>query len=444
MRDRNRNRNRDPDRTPWRAAISRGPFRWWAGRSGADQLELVTHWCFYAYALGLGVAAAPYVTDGLGTARADTGAGLLLLAYGLAGGRAASQALHWAMERRARPTVLMAAVTAMAVPVLLLVLHVQSRDSDGEKATAAVFAVGSVMLPVAVLTVRSLPLLRIAGLVAAAVAVVTAGTLAAGMPGVVAFVNAWSAWWAGCAAVFASRVSGWSVQIIRELHDARETRARLAVAEERLRFARDLHDVMGGNLSVVALQSELAAQLVRRGATDAAVGQMEEVQRIAREAQAEVRAVVRGYREADLATELSGARGVLEAAGIDCVIDAPGPDGDGGPDGVVSLLPSVQAALGWVVREATTNVLRHANAASCEIRLRAEAGHAVLTVANNGVRAPGPNGDGTGDGGAGGTAGGTGLTGLRERLAALGGTLTTRAQDGTFVLTASVPRKERR
>ena len=84
-----------------------------------------------------------------------------------------------------------------------------------------------------------------------------------------------------------------------EAERAREVETRLAVAEERLRFGRDLHDVLGRNLSVISLKSELAVQLARRGRPEA-VEQMIEVQRIAQESQREVRAVVRGYREADL------------------------------------------------------------------------------------------------------------------------------------------------
>lgn len=104
-----------------------------------------------------------------------------------------------------------------------------------------------------------------------------------------------------------SAFSVWLLNAVYELDEARETRARLAVAEERLRFGRDLHDVMGRNLAVVALKSELAVQLARRGRPEA-LEQMVEVQRIARETQREVREVVRGYREADLRTELAARR----------------------------------------------------------------------------------------------------------------------------------------
>lgn len=107
---------------------------------------------------------------------------------------------------------------------------------------------------------------------------------------------------------FTSVFSVWLLDAVYRLDEARDTRARLAVAEERLRFGRDLHDVMGRNLAVIALKSELAVQLARRGRPDA-VEQMIEVQRIAQESQREVRAVVRGYREADLGVELAGAQG---------------------------------------------------------------------------------------------------------------------------------------
>lgn len=220
----------------------------------------------------------------------------------------------------------------------------------------------------------------------------------------------------------ASRASGWSVRLVEQLGAARQTQARLAVAEERLRFGRDLHDVLGRNLAVVALKSELAAQLARRGRPEA-VEHMEEVQRIAQESQREIRSVVRGYRTADLHTELAGARSVLEAAGIDCRIEY-------GP--AARLPPDVQSALGWVVREGTTNVLRHAQgASSCTLSLRtAGPTEALLVMENDGAPDTPPGG-------------GTGLAGLRERLTGLNGTLKTeQIPGGRFRLTARVPWEE--
>ncbi|WP_327656036.1 sensor histidine kinase [Streptomyces sp. NBC_00483] len=223
---------------------------------------------------------------------------------------------------------------------------------------------------------------------------------------------------AGPFCMMTARCSGWNLSVMLESERARETKARLAVAEERLRFGRDLHDVMGRNLSVVALKSELAVQLARRGKTEAAVEQMIEVQRIAQESQKEVRDVVRGYRQADLAVELAGAQGVLNAAGITCTVT-----------GSAAGLPSdVQAALAWVVRETTTNVLRHGDAKACRVELATGDEGVVLTVEN----------DGAGDVVA--TGRGSGLAGLRERLAAVDGTLESGAvRKGVFRVRVSVP-----
>lgn len=220
------------------------------------------------------------------------------------------------------------------------------------------------------------------------------------------------------------RCSGWTLRVVDELDAARESQARLAVAEERLRFSRDLHDVLGRNLSVIALKSELAVQLSQRG-SPSATDQMTEVQRIAQESQREIREVARGYREANLHSELEGARGVLAAAGVDCRIE----------DEAASVLPApVQAALGWVVREGTTNVLRHAEAGRCTVRLRRTRDLTVLEMENDGAvpdsgqPAPGPAGVGSG------------LAGLRERVAVFGGTVTAGTEaGGTFRLTAAIP-----
>ncbi|MEV5607212.1 histidine kinase [Streptomyces sp. NPDC052225] len=216
-----------------------------------------------------------------------------------------------------------------------------------------------------------------------------------------------------------ARCSAWNLSVMWESERAREVEARLAVAEERLRFGRDLHDVMGRNLAVVALKSELAVQLARRGRTEDAVAQMVEVQRIAQESQKEVRAVVRGYREADLGAELAGAQGVLSAAGIECAVT-----------GSAAGLPGeVQSALGWVVREATTNVLRHGDATSCRVELACGADGVTLTVENDGAGAAAGSG-----------AQGTGLAGLRERLTAVGGTLEAGVTgEDVFRVAAAVP-----
>lgn len=237
------------------------------------------------------------------------------------------------------------------------------------------------------------------------IAVITAGVAVTDRDGApvlataltIAFVTVWI--------VASVRVSMWVLRVMWELDDARDVQARLAVAEERLRFGRDLHDVLGRNLAVIALKAELAAQLAGRGRPEAA-DQMTEVQRIAQESQREVREVVRGYREADLRAELEGARGVLAAAGIDCAVGRPTAD-------IAALSPRVQSALGWVVREATTNILRHGDARHCTITVDTTARWVRLTVENDGAAPARPHRG----------APGSGLAGLRERLQAVGGTL---------------------
>ncbi|MCL7492893.1 histidine kinase [Streptomyces sp. MCA2] len=223
-----------------------------------------------------------------------------------------------------------------------------------------------------------------------------------------------------------ARPTGWLLGVIRKLDAARSTETRLAVAEERLRFGRDLHDVMGRNLAVIALKSELAVQLARRERPEAAE-QMVEVQRIAQESQREVREVVRGYRRADLQAELAGARSILRAAGVDCRIEG---------EEETRLPPEVESALGWVVREGTTNVLRHAaEVRRCAVRTRIDAHRSVLvmTMENDGVTHP-PPAAGTG------SLPGSGLKGLRERLHPLGGTLTSGpALNGSYRLTVELP-----
>jgi two-component system sensor histidine kinase DesK len=226
----------------------------------------------------------------------------------------------------------------------------------------------------------------------------------------------------GGVAAFTGRAAAWTLRVMWELDRSRTTHARLAVAEERLRFARDLHDLLGRNLSLIAVMSELASQLARRGDEEAA-GHMLEVRRVAHESLREMRAVVSGYRAVDLDSELAGAQAVLRSAGASCRIigDAAG------------IAPDVQAALGWVVREGTTNIIRHSDATVCTIELNVlDAPGAARTVTlrmdNDRVR--------TADD----AAGGTGLLGLSERLARLGGSITAqRPRSGHFRLEATLP-----
>ncbi|MEW2413861.1 sensor histidine kinase [Streptomyces sp. NPDC046866] len=188
-----------------------------------------------------------------------------------------------------------------------------------------------------------------------------------------------------------------------ELRQARATVAQLAANEERLRMARDLHDLLGHSLSLITLKSELAGRMLP-GHPEQAAQQVADIERVSRQALVDVREAVSGYRRATLPGELAGARTALTAAGV--AADLPAEAVDGLPE-------EVEAALAWSLREAVTNVVRHSGAKRCTVSLERRqtlAGEMVeLSVA---------------DDGAGGQAvPGNGLSGLTERLEAVGGSL---------------------
>jgi two-component system, NarL family, sensor histidine kinase DesK len=214
---------------------------------------------------------------------------------------------------------------------------------------------------------------------------------------------------------FALRGTRYLIAVNAELTDAREELARSAVAEERLRFARDLHDLLGHSLSLIALKSELAGRLAERDPARARQ-EMADVEAAARRALAEVRDAVSGYRQVSLAQALAEARSALAAAGVTLRAPAPGDPLPG----------AVDAVLGWVVREATTNVLRHSGARAVAVDLVATEDGVTLTVTDDGRGGSGSRG--------------AGLSGLAERVEALGGRLEAGAADGRgFRLAAVVP-----
>jgi two-component system sensor histidine kinase DesK len=205
---------------------------------------------------------------------------------------------------------------------------------------------------------------------------------------------------------------------VAQLRRAREELARAAVNEERLRFARDLHDLLGHSLSTIVLKSELAGRLVP-GAPGRAAAEIADVERTARDALQQVRAAVAGYRRPSLVSELAAARELLAAAGIDARIDSP----------PAALPLAADGLLGWAVREGVTNVVRHSRARSCTIRLTSHAGRATVEIVD----------DGSGSDAAGGE-GGCGLAGLIERATAEGGQVDARSTaGGGFKLAVDVP-----
>jgi len=277
---------------------------------------------------------------------------------------------------------------------------------------------------------------RVWVVVAVAVPVTAAAVWGAGpvglSAGLVTLLGPWGIW-----------LTWWYYQVARQLDRARLQAAELAVANERLRFAAELHDIQGHHLQVIALKSELAARLADADPA-AAVEQMRQVQQLAREALTETRSLVGGYRQVSLGTEIANATRVLAAADIDARPRVALPSGE--------RLGDAERVLGLVVREATTNILRHARARWARIELDEVAGAARLQVANDGVGpVPGAGADGrpgdrpTGDGvGGDGVAGdpaapGGGLPALAERLSATGGRLEWGRDGDEFTVTATTP-----
>ncbi|KKK05828.1 sensor histidine kinase [Micromonospora sp. HK10] len=219
---------------------------------------------------------------------------------------------------------------------------------------------------------------------------------------------------AGIAAV--SWVQVWFWDLLVEARQGQAAQARLAAAEERLRFARDVHDLLGHDLTVIALKAELAARLAP---TDAGRAGREaaEVQRLAGSALHRVREAVHGYRAVDLAEQAAAVGEVLRSSGVRCTVVPP----------VGELPASVAADLAAVLREAGTNVLRHSRADWCRIEITREDGLVTMTVRNDGALGDGPD-ERSG-----------GLRGLADRLAPAGGSVRAHAEDGVFSLVAVLP-----
>jgi two-component system sensor histidine kinase DesK len=195
---------------------------------------------------------------------------------------------------------------------------------------------------------------------------------------------------------------------LRLAHDEIEHLAKVA---ERERIARDLHDLLGHTLSVIILKSELASKLAERD-PERARDEIRDVERISRDALTQVRAAVRGYRSGGLQAEIESARDALDAANVtlDCDI-AP-----------LTLPPAHEVVVALAIREAVTNIVRHARATQCRITLAQHDGGYRATIVDNGRGGDAPFG--------------SGLSGMRERIEALGGTLTRDGANGTTVTIA--------
>jgi two-component system sensor histidine kinase DesK len=205
---------------------------------------------------------------------------------------------------------------------------------------------------------------------------------------------------------------------VRELHETRAELAELAITRERLRISRDLHDLLSYSLSAISIKGEVARRLMD-GAPEDAKRELDSVLILSRQALTEVRAMSSSYRHLSLSAEVSGAQAILGASGIDVQTHVVIPDEISGP---------VDTALATVLREATTNVLRHSDATSCTIRGFVAGGEYRFIVSNNGVRRSDRS-----------QPKGTGHNNLSERLEAFNGQLHTRARNDWYLLTVSVP-----
>ena len=230
-----------------------------------------------------------------------------------------------------------------------------------------------------------------------------------------------SGWFFFYAGGLASAVGGSNIyfaqrnRALAKLRMANEEIEHLATVAERERIARDLHDVLGHTLSVIILKSELAGKLMDRDPQRAG-NEIREVEQISRQALSEVRDAIRGYRSQGLPAELAKAKATLETAGVSVKCEA-----------AKLTLPAVhESVLSMAVREAVTNVVRHAQARNCSMRLVQRNGSCHLEIED--------------DGRGGAHAEGNGLRGMRERVELLGGTLTRDSQSGTRI-TINLPLK---
>lgn len=218
------------------------------------------------------------------------------------------------------------------------------------------------------------------------------------------------------------------VVAVNALQAARAEIAWRTVAAERLRFSRDLHDLLGHSLTTISVKTELARRLLPEGTAPVVAQHLEEIEAIARASLREVREVVTDYRQLALGTELGNARAILGAAGVVCQWDNP----------TAALAPVAEAMFAWTVREGVTNILRHSRARFCAITITETDAEATLGMVNDGVPSPPHDGAHRHTGSA---EAGNGLRGLTERASIHGGCLETRwERDGTFHLCVSVPR----
>lgn len=226
-------------------------------------------------------------------------------------------------------------------------------------------------------------------------------------------INLWAIFWASLFPIIIGAGNTFFAErnrMHRKLSKANEEIEHLAKLAERERIARDLHDVLGHTLSVITLKSELAGKLIERD-PERAGKEIREVEEISRKALSEVRDAIRGYRAKGLAAELTQAKATLETAGVSVQLEA----------ATTLQIPAMQeSVLSLAVREGVTNVVRHARASSCRLRLEQQNGSCRLEISDDGQGCVNVEGNG--------------LRGMRERVEMIGGTLERSNKSGTRLL----------
>jgi two-component system sensor histidine kinase DesK len=192
----------------------------------------------------------------------------------------------------------------------------------------------------------------------------------------------------------------------RKLRLAQDEIEHLAKVAERERIARDLHDVLGHTLTLIAVKSTLAGKLLEKDLKKAK-SEIADIEKVSREALGEIRETLRGYSNYKLNEELQRAKSALEAAGINVETESI----------EVQLTPAQESVAALIMREAVTNVVRHSHARNCRLRLARANGSCVLEIQDNGSGGEYNEGNG--------------LRGMRERVEALGGTFTRQSSAGT-------------
>ncbi|MFD6400214.1 sensor histidine kinase [Nocardia sp. NPDC060249] len=356
---------------------------WWHELSGSAKYRLYSRLTFQAAIAGLVFAL---------TVAADSAVAVLGI---VVGGIAAMVAVEAQPDFATVPgAVARPRMLSIATAILVALWVVSGIVAHLAAAESTVVGARVVGMSAALLTIFAvIPFTRRKWWILIALSVATAPVL--GVPLGAGLRGTASLLLAGIFAIVLTLLTVWALGIIDELERTKGVEAQLRVAEERLRFSRDLHDVVGRGFSAIAVKSELAVALSRAGDIDRSTAEMEEVRTLAVESMGQMRTLVRGYRNIDLRGEVAGARSLLSAAGCELVVE-----------GEAAKVPAAfHEVAAWAVREGTTNIVEHSSATTATLAL----GGAGMLLRND--RPQGSIGERSG------------LRGLGERLAAVGATL---------------------